>query len=82
MKAFAYPAGEKLNEYGLVELSELSISADAVTIRAIAKFLNDAADEMDKLGEKYDHVHMQDRSSSWKDSWTDIVVCKVHEEKT
>lgn len=82
MKAFAYPAGEQLNEYGLVELNELSFSADAQTIRAIAKFLSDAADEMDKLGEKYDHMHMQDRSSFWKESWPDIVVCKAYEEKT
>lgn len=88
MKLFAYPTGAQLNEYGLVELKEVSLSADTDTIRAIAKFLSDAADEMEKLGGDYDHVHMhmhmhmQDRSPAWRESWPDIVVCKTYEETT
>lgn len=82
MKLFAYPTGAQLNEYGLVELKEVSLCADADTIRAIAKFLNGAADEMEMLGGNYDHVHMQDRSSAWRESWPDIVVCKTYEETT
>jgi len=43
MKAFAYPVGELVNEFGLVALRELSISADADTVRLIANFMMDAA---------------------------------------
>lgn len=79
MKAYAYPVGEPLNEYGLLELNEVSLSADSKTVRAIARFLMDAADEMDRMGENYDHVHMQDTSAAWKEEWPDIVVCKQNE---
>jgi hypothetical protein len=79
MKAYAYPAGEPLNEYGLLELKEVSLSADSKTVRAIAQFLMVAADEMDRMGESYDHLHMQDESDAWKEEWPDIVVCKSNE---
>jgi hypothetical protein len=76
MKAFAYPLGETVNEYGLIALRELSISADADTVRLIANFMMDAANEMDRLGKNFDHVHMQDGCSSWQETWPDIVICK------
>ncbi|MDH4216727.1 MAG: hypothetical protein OEV23_07545 [Gallionella sp.] len=82
MKAFGYPNGQPLNKYGLVKLKEVSISADVETIRSIAKFLLDAAEEMEQLGERYDHVHMQDKCSAWKDSWPDIVIAKPINSKT
>ena len=76
MKVYAYKSGEPLNEHGLLELSEISLSADAKTVRAIAQFLTQAANEMDRLGEGYDHLHMQDVSSAWEEEWPDIIVCK------
>lgn len=79
MKAYAYPTGEPLNEYGLLELNEVSLSADSKTVRAVAQFLMAAADEMDRMGEGYEHLHMQDQSDVWKEEWPDIVVCKPNE---
>lgn len=82
MKAYAYPIGEPLNEYGLLELKEVSLSADSKAVRAIAQFLIHAADEMDRLGKSYDHEHMQDTSEAWQEDWPDFVVCTQNEYRT
>jgi hypothetical protein len=79
MKAYAYPAGEPINDDGLLELDVVSLSADPKTVRAIAQFFMHVADEMDRMGEDYDHVHMQDASKAWKEEWPDIVVCKPNQ---
>lgn len=81
MKVYAYPASGPLNEYGLLELKEVSFSADANTIREIARFLNEAANEIERT-DTCDHVHMQDRSKSWKEDWPDLIVCKPVDENT
>jgi len=52
MRAFAYPIGEPVSEYGLVELKEFSISADAASIRALANFMLAAADKNGCNGRK------------------------------
>lgn len=75
MKAYAHPTGEPLNEYGLLELNEISLSADSETVRAAALFLMAAADEMDRMGESYGHLHMQDESDAWREEWPDIYSC-------
>ena len=82
MKMYAYPAGDPLNEYGLLELKDVSFSADAKTIREIARFLNEAADEMEKLGSSFDHIHMQDKTLAWQEEWPDLVVCRPVDENT
>jgi hypothetical protein len=64
MKAYAYPVGEPINEYGLLELKEVSLSADSKTVRAIAQFFIAAANEMDRMGESYGHLHLQDESDA------------------
>jgi len=76
MRIFGYPAGPSLNEHGLLELDEATISADAATLRALARFLDAAADEMEELGVDYDHVHLQDRSKQWREAWPDLIVSK------
>lgn len=75
MRAFAYPIGSPVNEHGLVELKEFSISAEPSSIRALANFLLAAAAQMDAMGNKYDHVHAQDMIPDWDDNWPDLVVC-------
>ncbi len=74
MRAFAYPLGEPVNQYGLVELKEFSICADAASIRALASFMLAAADQMDSMGDKYDHLHAQDMVRAWDARWPDLVI--------
>lgn len=74
MKVFGYPAGAPLNEEGLVELTEVSLQANAQTIRRIAQFLIKQADEMDALANKFEHAHAQDEDRPWPQEWADIIV--------
>ena len=79
MKAYGYPQGKPLNEDGLTELEEISLSASPEQLRELSSFLLIAASEMESLGESYDHIHMQDKSDMWKASWPDIVIAKYAE---
>ncbi len=74
MKAFGYPAGAPLNEEGLVELAEVSLQADAKTIRRIAKFLLKQADAMDATGTSFGHAHAQDEDRPWPEDRPDFIV--------
>ncbi len=49
-------------------LAEITLVASPVELRAIAKFLADCADEMDRMGPAFDHVHLGDRIKSFRDS--------------
>ncbi|MBV1884084.1 MAG: hypothetical protein KUG82_20760 [Pseudomonadales bacterium] len=59
---------------GLMEMESVAIAASPKIIRALAKFLNDAADEMDELGNDYDHLHLMDEWDNWKEGLPDIQV--------
>ncbi|CAM4134183.1 hypothetical protein [Roseateles saccharophilus] len=75
MRAFAYPKGGQINEHGLLELVEFSVSANPETIRVLAKFMLAAADKMESMGNRFGHLHAQDEIESWKDHWPDLVIC-------
>jgi hypothetical protein len=59
---------------GLMELDSIAFAAPSETIRQIAKFLIRAADEMDKMGPDFDHLHLMDECESWKDDYPDVQV--------
>jgi len=76
MKAYGYTNGNKENEYGYCEITEISLAASPDQLREMSKFLLLAAQEMEDMGSSYDHVHLQDRSEHWSEAWPDIVVAK------
>ena len=59
---------------GLIEMDSIAIAANSSALRYIAKFLNDAANEMDKLGNDFDHIHLMDLWPQWQDNFPDIQV--------
>lgn len=59
---------------GLIELDSIAIAANSSDLRVIATFLNDAANEMDKLGNAFDHIHLMDLWPQWQDNFPDIQV--------
>lgn len=59
---------------GCMVMENIGIMASAETLRELAVFLNAAADEMDELGEDYDHVHLMDEWPKWKEGLPDIQV--------
>jgi hypothetical protein len=76
MEAYGYPAGEPLNKEGLVELTEVSFTADASILRRIATFLLKQADEMNVTETRFDHAHVQDEDRTWPKEWPDLIVVK------
>ncbi|MEO3677980.1 hypothetical protein ABGI61_13930 [Rheinheimera sp. FR7-31] len=59
---------------GLIEMESIAIVADAKKLKAIASFLNSAAEEMDKMGSDFDHAHLMDKWSEWDASFPDVQV--------
>ena len=49
-------------------LAEITLVASAVELRVMAQFLADCADDMDRMGSKFDHVHLGDRIKAFQSS--------------
>lgn len=59
---------------GLMKLRDIGISASPETLRAVAKFICSAADEMEEMGKDFGHLHLMDEWEGWSESVTDIQV--------
>lgn len=57
-----------------VQLGELILEASAVELRGIAAFLQKAADNMDRMGNVYDHEHLSDNQPGFDDQPHIVVV--------
>ena len=55
-------------------LAEITLNASPHELRAMAKFLSECADEMDRMGATFDHVHLSDRVKSFDGSPHFVVV--------
>jgi hypothetical protein len=49
-------------------LAEITLNATPEELRAMAEFLCGCADEMDRMGESFDHVHLSDRQKQFETS--------------
>lgn len=56
------------DEVRFIELAEIGVSASPAELRRMAAFLNDAADNMERMGDVYDHEHLSDRQPGFDDS--------------
>ena len=69
--------GHRINELESdARLSELILAATETELRIISKFLTHCADEMSRMGEAYDHIHLSDCELQFKDSPHFVVVRK------
>jgi len=59
---------------GLLKLRDIGSSASPETLRAVAKFISSAADEMEEMGKDFGHLHLMDEWEGWSESVTDIQV--------
>ena len=73
MKITGYKKGDTDLE-GLIEMETIAIAASPETIRELANFLNHAADEMEEMGDDFDHLHLMDTWQNWKEGLTDLQV--------
>ena len=63
-------------ETHLKETECIGISAEPNTLRAIAKFISEAADELEEMGSDFSHVHLMDEWAGWKEGSPDIQIFK------
>ena len=75
MKLFGY-TGEVLNEYGLQEISSLSIQGSPAELETFADFLKDAASQLELAESPNGHLHMETAVAGWRNGpeHPDIVV--------
>lgn len=49
-------------------LFEVTLSATADELRRLSEFLSRCADEMERMGDTFDHIHLADRIKSFESS--------------
>jgi hypothetical protein len=49
-------------------LAEITLNATPDELRTMAEFLQGCADEMDRMGPRFDHVHLADRFKQFEAS--------------
>lgn len=75
MKVYGY-SKKKLSAAGLLEMREVTLCTSPETVRQIASFLLAAADAMEKKGEAFSHMHVDEVVKKWPRSWPQIIVGK------
>ena len=69
LKLYGYAETDKSPEEIVPEtLAEVTLVARPDELRRVAKFLEFCANEMERMGEVYDHVHLSDRDRSFEGS--------------
>lgn len=71
MKITGYSVSESelpIEEVQFIDLAQVSLEANPQELRKIAGFLMAAADDMEKMGERYDHEHLCDKQSGFEGS--------------
>lgn len=74
MKIYGYTTDSNEVDATSKEMAEISVVADAKELRMIAAFLQQTADNMDRMGSVYDHEHLSDANNSFESSPHFVVV--------
>lgn len=64
MAFFGY-SSQVVNEYGLHELSEVSVEVSAADLRILARFLNDCANKIETGTWRSNHCHISTYDRMW-----------------
>jgi hypothetical protein len=69
MKLYGYPdEGLPIEEIVPAELAEVTVNATPAELRSMAEFLRSCANEMDRMGDTYGHIHLSDHMKDFRDS--------------
>lgn len=69
MKLYGYKyEGLSIEEIEPQELAEITLVAPPEELRKVAKFIVWAANEMEKNGKKFEHVHLSDKEPDFVNS--------------
>ena len=74
MKAYGRP--RKAGPSPDLELGEVSLLATPESLRALARFLAESADQMEQHGPDFGHNHLRDSAHGWQQDWADFIVAK------
>jgi len=64
---YGYPKGEPLNEYGLVEMKEVTFVLSPDSLRQVASFLNEMAAKIETKTNLW-HEHISSQIDDWGSS--------------
>lgn len=67
MKIFGYSGPETPVE-DVPQLLEITLNATPSELRRISEFLEFCADEMDRVGGRFNHLHLSDRMKEFRDA--------------
>lgn len=69
MKLYGYECqGAPADDVEPAEMTEVTLVATPDELRKIARFLESAANAMERMGNDYSHEHLSDRDASFIDS--------------
>lgn len=68
MRLHGYPKEGQQDVGASAELAEVTLEASPQELRAMAAFFLSAADEMDRMGATYDHLHLADAMPRFRTS--------------
>jgi len=63
-----------IGETHLKETDCVGISASPETLRAIAKFILDSANELEEMGSDFSHLHLMDEWQGWSEGCPDLQI--------
>lgn len=71
---FGYPK-KQINEFGLLEMKEITFSSSPDELKQIARFLAEMAELMEESDfENCSHRHIQNTIPEWSEDLVDIIV--------
>lgn len=69
MKLYGYPdEGLTVEEIVPAKLAEVTVNATPAELRRMAEFLRFCANEMDRMGDAYGHIHLSDHMKDFRNS--------------
>ena len=80
MQLRGYPDdGQPSEEVVHSDLAEINVTATPAELRRMADFFIHCANEMERMGATYDHIHLSDRMKEFRDSPHVVVMRHVGE---
>jgi hypothetical protein len=60
--------GVKFEDLVFFDLQEITLRATPIELRRMSEFLTFCAAEMERMGSKYDHIHLSDKLKEFRNS--------------
>ena len=75
IQVYGYSRDDENSERSL-DLREVSFVAEPDVLRRIAEHLCQSAEEIERYGEGFDHLHLRDEWEEWEEDAADVIVVR------